>query len=139
MVIQRWQSVYLLLSIFAMILVFIRPFGIVENPDGTTATLVALDYPVFLTVNILITLLLLIDIFLYRNLKVQRMVAAVCVLLTVASAVTAALILTAYGDVWQIAWTGAPVGLVVALICTLLARHRMGVDQETLKSYDRIR
>ena len=140
MVIQRWQSVYLLLAIFAMILVFIRPFGTVA--DQTQETLVERitpDYPVFLIVNILITLLLLIDIFLFRNLKVQRLVAAVCILLILASAATAFLIIKGSGELWEIAWTGAPVGLVCALICTVIARYRMGQDEKLLKSYDRLR
>lgn len=139
MVIQRWQSVYLLLAVFAMILVCIRPFGLVINPDGSLIELVPLSYPIFLTVNILIGILLVIDIFLYRNLRHQRLVAAVCILLIIASAVTAALIITGSGDNWGIAWGGAPVGLACALICTILARYRMGCDEKTLKSYDRIR
>ena len=140
MVIQRWQSVYLLLGFFAMILVCIRPFGMIMTPDGAVdAELVALDYPVFLIVNILTGLLLLIDIFLFKNLKLQRMVAAICLLLIIASAATAAIVLTSYGDLWQVAWYGAPVGIICAFICTLLARHRMGEDEKKLRSYDRLR
>ena len=140
MVIQRWQSVYLLLGVFAMILVCIRPFGMIMSPDGAIDTeLVAIDFPVFLIVNILTGLLLLIDIFLFKNLKLQRMVAAICVLLIIASAVSAAIVLASYGDLWQVAWYGAPVGIVCALICTILARHRMGEDEKKLRSYDRLR
>ena len=140
MVIQRWQSVYLLLAIFAMILLFIRPFGLVANPSlETPVELVSLDYPIFLTVNILVTVLLLIDIFLFKNLKHQRLVAAVCILLILTSSVTAFLIISGAGEFSRIAWTGAPVGLVCALICTIFARYRMGQDEKLLKSYDRLR
>lgn len=140
MVIQRWQSVYLLLGVFAMILVSIRPFGMIMSPDGAIDTeLVAIDFPVFLIVNILTGLLMLIDIFLFKNLKLQRMVAAICVLLIIASAVSAAIVLASYGDLWQVAWYGAPVGIICALICTILARHRMGEDEKKLRSYDRLR
>ncbi len=141
MVIQRWQSIYLLLAIFAMILVFIRPFGYVEIPQGqvTSTALVPLNYPVFLIVNILTTVLLFIDIFLFRNLRLQRMVAAICILLMVASAITIGIILTRTAAEWSIEWGGAPVGLICAIICTWMARYRMGKDQETLRSYDRIR
>lgn len=140
MVIQRWQSVYLLLAIFAMILVFIRPFGLVSDPSlEAPIELVSLDYPIFLTVNILVTVLLLIDIFLFKNLKHQRLVAAVCILLILTSAVTAFLIISGAGEFSAIAWTGAPVGLVCALICTIFARYRMGQDEKLLKSYDRLR
>jgi len=139
MVIQRWQSVYLLLAIFAIILVCIRPFGLITDHTGVTASLVASDYPILLTVNILTGVLLLIDIFLYKNLKYQRLVAAVCSLLIIASAVTAFIITTRGNDACKIAWTGAPVGYICALICALFARHRMGQDEKLLKSYDRIR
>lgn len=123
-----------------MILVCIRPFGMIMTPDGVVDTeLVAINFPVFLIVNILTGLLLLIDIFLYKNLKLQRMVAAICILLIIASAVSAGIVLTSYGDLWQVAWYGAPVGIVCALICTLLARHRMGEDAKKLRSYDRLR
>lgn len=141
MVIQRWQSIYLLLAVFAMILVFIRPFGYVEVSEGpvTTEALVPMNYPVFLIVNILTAILLFIDIFLFRNLRLQRMVAAICILLLVASAVTIGIILYRIAGNWSIEWGGAPVGIVCALICTWLARYRMGKDEETLRSYDRIR
>lgn len=140
MVIQRWQSIYLLLAIFAMVLVFIRPFCYLEAMDGgAISALVPLDYPVFLTVNILTTILLFIDIFLFRNLRLQRMVAAICLLLMIASAITVGIILYNLSGNWKIEWGGAPVGLVCALICTFFARYRMGKDEETLRSYDRIR
>lgn len=139
MVIQRWQSVYLLLAVFAMILTCIRPFGFVINPDGTSLELISFDFPILLTVNILTGVLLLIDIFLYKNLRFQRLVAAVCIVLLIASTATAFLILANSGDVWEIAWSGVPVGLVCALICTLFARYRMSCDEKILKSYDRIR
>lgn len=141
MVIQRWQSVYLLLAVFAMILVFIRPFGFILDESGTAAPLqlISVDYPILIIINLLIGLLLLIDIFLFKNLAFQRLVAAVCILMIIVSAVTTFIILTKCGDMWQIAWAGAPVGLVCALICTLLARYRMGIDQKILRSYDRLR
>ncbi len=140
MVIQRWQSIYLLLGVFAMILVCIRPFGIAMTPDGSVdSEIIAINFPVFLIVNILTGLLLLIDIFLFKNLKLQRTVAAIIMLLIITSAITASIILKSFGDLWEIAWYGAPVGLVCAFICTLLARKRMGDDLKKLRSYDRLR
>lgn len=139
MVIQRWQSVYLLLAVFSIVLVCIRPFGLITGADNTSVQLVALDFPVFLTINILTGLLLLIDIFMFRNLRSQKLVAAVCIILEITSAVTAFLIITSGDSPWQIAWTGAPVGLVCAIICTLFARYRMSADEKLLRSYDRIR
>lgn len=139
MVIQRWQSVYLLLAIFAMVLVFFLPFGYVDAKDDNILEFVSLDYPILIVMNSLIIVLLLLDIFLYKNLHLQRLVAAILALLILISGVTSGIILTGNDSVWQIAWIGAPVGLVAAFILTLVARYRMGKDQDLLKSYDRIR
>lgn len=138
MVIQRWQSVYLLLAIFAMILVFIRPFGIVVEGENIIEV-ISLDYPVLLVINILIVILLLLDIFLFKNLRLQRRVAAIIILFIVTSAVTSGIILTGNESLWHVVWTGAPVGIITSLICTILASSRMKADENLLKSYDRIR
>lgn len=141
MVIQRWQSIYLLLAIFALVLVLLRPFGYIHTSQESleTISLVPLKYPIFLVVNILITILLVIDIFLYHNLKLQRTVAAICLMLLISSAITVGIILFRIAGEWSIEWGGAPVGLMCAIICVSMARYRMGKDQETLRSYDRIR
>lgn len=123
-----------------MILVCIRPFGVVTNAEGIIVSeLTSITYPVLLTLNILTGVLLLIDIFLYKNIKFQRMIAAVCILLMIGSIASTAVILTTVDDMWQVAWFGAPIGMACALICTLLARHRMAQDEKLLKSYDRLR
>ncbi|MCM1449789.1 MAG: DUF4293 domain-containing protein [Clostridiales bacterium] len=141
MVIQRLQSLYLLLAIIAMTLVFYLPFGLIidATDPATTVELVTLDYPILLVLNSLITLLLLIDIFLFKNLSFQRLVAAVCILLIIASAATTFIILSNIGDMWKIAWAGAPVALLFALFLTIAARYRMGKDLKLLRSYDRLR
>ncbi|MDE6085126.1 MAG: DUF4293 domain-containing protein [Muribaculaceae bacterium] len=141
MVIQRWQSIYLLLALFAMVLVFLRPFCYIEVVQGgdIVSAIRPIDYPIFLIVNILTTVLLFIDIFLFKNLRLQRMVAAICIMLLIASAITVGFILYNITGQCKIEWGGAPVGLTCALICTILARYRMGKDEETLRSYDRIR
>lgn len=141
MVIQRLQSLYLLLAIIAMTLVFYLPFGLILDATGpsTTVELVTLDYPILLVLNSLITLLLLIDIFLFKNLSFQRLVAAVCILLIIASAATTFIILSNGGDMWKIAWAGVPVALLFALFLTIAARYRMGKDLKLLRSYDRLR
>lgn len=138
MVIQRWQSVYLLLAIFAMILVFIRPFGIVIEGENMIE-IISLSYPILIVINSLIVVLLLLDIFLYKNLRLQRRVAAIIALLIITSAITSGILLTGNDNIWHIIWTGAPVGMITALICTILARYRMKADEDLLKSYDRIR
>ena len=70
MVIQRWQSVLLLISAIFVALVGILPYAVTANGVDVCAV----QTPVLLCVDILVALLLLIDIFLYRNLRYQMKV-----------------------------------------------------------------
>ncbi|MDE5607619.1 MAG: DUF4293 domain-containing protein [Muribaculaceae bacterium] len=139
MVLQRWQSVYLLVAVFAMILACILPFGAIVA-DGTTITkLMAADYPVLLTLNILIGIILVIDIFMYKNLRSQKMVAAVAALLCIASLITQVLILTHNEAPFALVWNGSIIATFCAFVCALMARYNMTRDEKILKSYDRLR
>lgn len=140
MVLQRWQSVFLLIGAVLMVLFCIFPFASVTVGEQTVM-IAANDYPVYLVLNVLIALLLLIAIFLYRNLKRQRLVTVVSMVLIIASAVTGGLVL--YGPaapegVVRIA-TGSAVLLAAALFMAIAARRGISRDQKTLSSYDRIR
>lgn len=143
MVIQRWQSVYLLVAIFAMALTLIRPWGyeITTTPEGIVESIAISPWgsPVNYILNVLIAILLAIDIFLFKNLKQQRTVAAVAILLIIASAATFAISMFPLEANREIEWSGAPVGLFCALVCTFCARYRMGRDQAILNSYNRLR
>ena len=139
MVLQRWQSVYLLVAVFAMILGCILPFGAIMA-DGTTITkLMPADYPVLLTLNILIGIILIIDIFMYKNLRSQKMVAAVAALLCVASLITQVVALTRNEAPFALVWNGSIIATFCAFVCALMARYNMTRDEKILKSYDRLR
>lgn len=138
MVLQRWQSVYLLVAIFAMILACFLPFGAIESL-GVTLKIVASDFPVLLILNILIAILLLVDIFMYKNLRSQKLVAAVCAFLCVASLATQVIILLNSEIPFNLVWNGSIICTFCAFVCALMARYNMNRDEKLLKSYDRLR
>lgn len=141
MVLQRWQTVFLFFATVLMALFTFMPFASVAI-DAQVADLHPKDYPVYLILNLLIAALLLIAIFKYRNLKQQKKVTLLSILLIVCSAVTGGFLL--YGPnapkgAVELEWAGGILLLLGALIFTILAYRGINKDQRTLSSYDRIR
>ncbi|MDE6198573.1 MAG: DUF4293 domain-containing protein [Muribaculaceae bacterium] len=100
------------------------------------------DFPVYLILNLLIAILLFIAIFMYKNLKLQKKVTLLSMVLICCSAVTGGFLL--YGPnapkgVVALEWGGGVLLLIGALVFALLAYRGIGKDQRTLSSYDRIR
>lgn len=123
MVIQRWQTVMLFMA-------FLFMAGFCFSPEASFST-------AFLIYNIATAILLFIDIFLYRNLRLQIRWATIVLLLEAVSA----------GLSFAIAYTqpemdfciyGAPF-TVVALVLTWFARRFMIKDRKLLAAADRIR
>lgn len=138
MVIQRWQSVFLLLGAIAMgVFAFLSPASVVM-PDGV-AQWHALDTLPLFVLDCLVAVIGFIAIFLYSNLKLQKRVAMISMLLTL---VSLALTVVAPGMATEgvsTVWTW-PIGLpVVAAIFFGWARRRMAADERLLKGYDRLR
>lgn len=133
MVIQRWQSLYLLIASIFMGLFCYMPMVSVENGE-----LSVYHYPVYLTLNMLITLLLIISIFLYKNLARQKTIVKICMMLNVSSIIAGALILY---NIWTdvVDCNGALLLVVATLGITLGAYRYIVADERLLKSYDRIR
>lgn len=141
MVIQRWQTVFLFLGTVLMVLFCLLPFANV-TVDAEIMKLHPSDFPVYLILNVLIAVLLFIAIFLYRNLKRQKTVTLVSMVLIACSAVTGGI--TLYGPsapegAVDIIWGGGMVLLIVALLLALAAYRGIKKDQRTLSSYDRLR
>lgn len=133
MVIQRWQSLYLLIASIFMGLFCYLPIALVENSE-----LSVYNFPIYLTLNVLIAILLFISIFLYKNLARQKTVVKICMMLNVASIIAGALIMY---NIWTdvISWKGTLL-LVVATLGIMLGAYRHIVaDERLLKNYDRIR
>lgn len=138
MQIQRIQTLYLIISIILLGIFCTSTLGSATLEENITSVIVK-DYPMLLIVAIASAVLLLINIFLYKNLQLQKRVALISMLLISVTAATALFII--YGSVpgGQIMWFGGVLLLVGALIFTLMAYRGMKRDEKKLRDSDRIR
>lgn len=142
MVIQRWQTVLLLLAVALMCVFCFTPFATVPAPDmlaaGATDIFVK-DAPAFMVLNITVTVLLFAAIFMYKNLRRQMKVTMFSIALVAASIVSGCLVLyVGMPDATPVFTGGLPL-LVAVLVLALLAYRFMGRDRKLLSSYDRLR
>lgn len=135
MVIQRWQSVLLLISAIFVALVGILPYAVTANGVDVCAV----QTPVLLCVDILVALLLLIDIFLYRNLRYQMKVTRLALGLIVVLEAAIAAYTCAGLEGATISIIGGIVMPMLALISSFVALHLMHRDYRLLRSADRLR
>ena len=155
MVIQRWQSVLLLIAAVMMgffsanslgqfqltdyTLDFL-PWGIFSEGSPTDgASTVYIPTPYVVIISALSAILFFIDIFLFRNLSLQKKVCAVSVLITIASMITVAIIGYSAIDNATVSWSSMTITPFVALASGFLAIRFISSDQTKLKSIDRIR
>lgn len=92
MVIQRMQTVFLFIATVLMVLFTFMPFASTTT-DMQVANLHPKDFPVYMILNLLIAVLLVISIFTFRNLKQQKKVTLLSMMLIVCSAVTGGFLL----------------------------------------------
>ncbi len=157
--IQRIQSVFLLISIGLCALLFFLPMGYVE-PEGQTEKLTfmitgfanemdgfGLEYIISLPIILGLTMLLqLVSIFLYKNLSRQaKMVQVTLILLLVFAFLT-----LLYQDIFgtsigcfpmtdKIQYTWNILLLAIPWILTFMALRRIKKDEALIRSADRMR
>ncbi len=136
--IQRMQSLYLLVAAALMGVFCISDWGVINAEEGISH-IVPSDYPVFLTINILIAVLLLLAIFMFRNTRRQKTVTLVSMLLMVASGVTGGFIIYSGNEGATLEWTGGVIMLVGALVFAICALRGIRHDEKLLRDSDRIR
>ena len=140
MVIQRWQSVLLLVAVVLMCIFCATPYARTTAVETAVSTPVyAADAPVFLILNIAIAVILFIAIFLFKNLRLQMRVTLISIVLIVASMLTCAILMTVNTPDAELIWTGGVVLLIAALICAVFGLRFMRKDHNLLRSYDRLR
>lgn len=137
MVIQRWQSLLLLIAVVLTAIFCFTPFAILGQDESIG--LYPVDAPAYLVLNIATAVLLFISIFLFKNLKLQMRISAVCVALLLCSIIIGVVLTYTTFTGCQIVWTGGFVMLAVALVLTIQARRLMKKDHNLLRSYDRMR
>lgn len=133
MVIQRWQSVFLLLAFNLLGLAFIMPVGTVDGVDIESTS----DLP-FMIINITAAILAAIDIFLYRNLPLQIRIASVTLVLAIGAAIVGALHFMVTDGFGMVVVGGFPLPLIAAIFIWI-ARSMMVNDRRLLAAADRIR
>ena len=139
MVIQRLQTVFLLLAAIVMgVMCFCVP--IASSPVEGVAPLYVTDQLPLLILVAVSTVLLVVDIFLFKNLKLQMKVTKLIMFFVVAIMALGAFVLFyRLPEPFEALWIGATAMMVVAFVLTILAYRRMDADRKLLSSYDRLR
>lgn len=140
MVIQRIQTLLLLLAAIMTGLFALLPFISVDGNLAPEILNRPIGYPVLFVLSLASTAVLLIDIFLFKNLTQQLNIAKICVLLIIGMGVLA-FIAVYSGNAPQgvsLCWYSI-VFLAVALASTLYAVNRINRDRRTLRSLNSFR
>lgn len=155
MVIQRWQSVFLLLAAILMAFYAFSPVaGFTFNEisyelsllgvesllpaDGVAAVMLepeVVSWPLF-ALAMLVAVLSLIAIFKFKKLKLQKTLCYACIILTVALVASLLVLVNGWSDLRYYFSNCMP---VLAIIAFVMAIRGISKDQKTLSSYDRLR
>lgn len=149
MVIQRIQSVYLLIAVILMVVFAFVPALTFELADKTVLY-GALETgragnlhinPLLITLIILISLLAFIDIFLYKNLQRQMTVCFVDIIIGLAMLVAIGIQSFVVGnrEGWTVSWQWYVLLPVLSIIFLMMAHKAMSRDKKKLLDADRLR
>ena len=149
MVLQRIQSVYLLIAVILMIVFAFFPALTFHLGDKSVLygalhtgreALQHVD-PLLLTLTILIAFLAFVDIFLYKNLQRQMTVCFVNIIITLAMLVAICVQAFVVGnrEGWTVSWEWFVLLPVCAVIFMMLAHKAMSRDKKKLLDADRLR
>lgn len=139
MVIQRWQSLLLFVSLVLMSIFSVSNYATIYSDGGNTIINASANtgYWIF---NILIVLVLLVSIFLFKKLNVQKFFVCLGIIMMGTTAIWG------YNYLHQLAGEGDVVKLgfswillIVAFGLSIISFFCIGADQKLLKSYDRLR
>lgn len=158
MVIQRWQSLLLLVAAVMMGCFTFCSLGQIQTPDYTfeftslgfayegeatdgAPTGMFLSTWYFFALSLTTTILLFLDIFLFKNLPLQKRVCLVSVLMIIASWATSyGLGSNAIEGATAVDWNSLSfIAPIFAVVAAILAYYRMKADESKLKAADRIR
>ncbi|MDE7407487.1 MAG: DUF4293 domain-containing protein [Muribaculaceae bacterium] len=101
----------------------------------TESYVTPVNIPVMLIINILVALLLIVDIFMYRNTSRQKTIARISAALIAVSAIVGLLMLSEA----SIAVAGAILPMLLSEICIIIALRRISSDENLLRNADRLR
>lgn len=140
MQIQRIQSLLLLVAAILVGLFCITPFAEVMGPEGgMPLDIYPREIPSLLILNALIAVLLFLIIFMFKNLKLQKRMTVLSILLLCVSVVTSGFIMYAKMDNTSPILYGGVSLLLLAVVFAVLALKFINRDHQLLHSYDRLR
>ena len=149
MVIQRIQSVYLLIAVILMVVFAFFPALTFELADKTvlygaleSGRAGSLHVNLLLiTLIILISLLALIDIFLFKNLQRQMTVCFVDIIIGISMLIAICIQAFVVGnrEGWTVSWQWYLILPILSIIFLMLAHKAMSRDKKTLRDADRLR
>lgn len=156
MVIQRWQSVLLLVAAVMMGLASFKTLAGIQATDFTyTFSALGFEYAgeatggattgwalrtwTLFIVTLTGTILPLIDIFLFKKLRLQMRLALVCVLFCITTCAIAGLSAYRFADGATVSWTQVACAPLLALVAEVMAWQRMASDKRKLSAADRLR
>ncbi len=128
----------LIAAIFMAVFCF-TPFASIQAGNAAAQAIYAKDAPVLLVVNILIAVLLVLSIFLYKDLRRQMKLTILSMVLICVSIVTSFFYIYAGFEGATPILFGGVMLLVLAVIFALLALRGMRHDHHLLRSVDRLR
>ncbi len=158
MVIQRWQSVLLFIVAVVMACFTFMSIGQIQMADYTL-DFTTLGFKIegiptdgahggylfhtwpFFTVSVLSYILPLVNIFLFKNLKLQKTVCLVEVLLLLGViAIACTYVFYNFGGPdSSVSLSSLSIAPVLALVADIMAYNRISHDQRALRSADRLR
>lgn len=139
MVIQRWQTLLLLIAVVLMGCLNFVPVARIPGEAGAAEPFFTTDAPVLMIVSILVAVLLFISIFMFKNLKQQMKVTILSILLMCVLLVGGIFVLFRTAPDAEIEWAGATLLLCCSVILALAAWRLMKKDYRLLRSADRLR
>ena len=155
MVIQRWQTLLLFIAAAVMACFTFMSLGQVTTVDSTfnftslgfyeEGELTNGQQPLiihtwyFFMLSVTTIVLLLLDIFLYNNLRLQMRVCLVAVLFIIADASVCGLLGYCCIDNGRIGWSTNIICPFIAVFSAIFAYYRMKSDYSLLKAADRLR
>ena len=149
MVLQRFQSVYLLIAVILMVVFAFFP-ALTFHLGDKTVLYGALETgragnlhinPLLFTLSILITFLAFIDIFLFKNLQRQMTVCFVDIIIILSMLVAICIQAFVVGnrEGWAVSWEWFVLLPVFAVIFMMMAHKAMSRDKKKLLDADRLR
>lgn len=144
MQIQRIQTLYIFLAVVAMAIFIIVPYGEVDfisnQPVVTEKLYTMTEYGILIPAAAAL-LLMIVDIFMYSNIGLQKTVLTIAMLLTLCciAVVCFTLFKQAEAEGMEARFTVWDILLPIAAILQLMAISAINKDIKRLKSYDRIR